>query len=70
MKPALSMVFFISSSLKNETSYEDIFFVYVETSLKNETKVMSVVLVFMSSSLKNETDCSPSPSESSPSSSI
>jgi hypothetical protein len=29
--------FFISSSLKNETTYEDSFFVSVATSLKNET---------------------------------
>jgi hypothetical protein len=51
--------FLISSSLKNETTYEDRnhfedFFVSVATSLKNETEVMSIVLVSMSSSLKNE----------------
>jgi hypothetical protein len=46
--------FLISSSLKNETTYEDSFFVSVETSLKNETEVTSIVLVSMSSSLKNE----------------
>jgi hypothetical protein len=46
--------FLISNSLKNETSYEDSFFVSVETSLKNETEVMSIVLVSVSISLKNE----------------
>jgi hypothetical protein len=47
--------FLISSSLKNETTYEDsFFFISVETSLKNETEVTSIVLVSVSSSLKNE----------------
>jgi hypothetical protein len=46
--------FMISSSLKNETTYEDSFFVSAETSLKNETWVTSIVLVSVSSSLKNE----------------
>jgi hypothetical protein len=46
--------FLISSSLKNETTCEDSFFVSVETSLKNEIEVTSIVLVSMSSSLKNE----------------
>jgi hypothetical protein len=55
MKPALS-IFLISSSLKNETSYEDSFCVSVATSLKNETEVTSIVLVSVSSSLKNETE--------------
>jgi hypothetical protein len=44
----------ISSSLKNETTYEDSFFISVATSLKNETKVTSIVLVSVPSSLKNE----------------
>jgi hypothetical protein len=46
--------FLISSSLKNETTYEDSFFVSMETSIKNEIEVMSIVLVSMSSLLKNE----------------
>jgi hypothetical protein len=46
--------FLISSSLKNETTYKDSFFISVETLLKNETEVTSIVLVSMSSSLKNE----------------
>ena len=46
--------FLISSSLKNETIYEDFFFISVATSLKNETEVTSIVLVSVSSSLKNE----------------
>jgi hypothetical protein len=44
----------ISSSLKNETTFEDSFCVSVATSLKNETEVTSIVLVSVSSSLKNE----------------
>jgi hypothetical protein len=44
----------ISISLKNETTYEDSFFVSVATSLKNETEVTSIVLVYVRSSLKNE----------------
>jgi hypothetical protein len=46
--------FLISSSLKNETYYEDSFLVSLETSLKNETKVTSIVLVSVPISLKNE----------------
>jgi hypothetical protein len=46
--------FLISSSLKNQTTYEDSFFFSVETSLRNETEVTSIVLVSMSSLLKNE----------------
>jgi hypothetical protein len=46
--------FLISSSLKNETTYEDCFSISVATSLKNEIEVMSIVLVYVSSSLKNE----------------
>ena len=46
--------FLISSSLKNETTYEDSVFISVETSLKNETEVKSIILVSVSSSLKNE----------------
>jgi hypothetical protein len=47
-------VFLISRSLKNETTYEDSYFISVETSLKNEIEVVSIVLIFVSSSLKNE----------------
>jgi hypothetical protein len=57
----MSIVFCVSSSLKNETEvfehffdFKDSFFVSVATSLKNETEVTSIVLVSMSSSLKNE----------------
>jgi hypothetical protein len=46
--------FIISSSLKNETTYENRFFISVETLLKNQIEVTSIVLVSMSSSLKNE----------------
>jgi hypothetical protein len=50
--------FLISSSLKNETSFDMriVFCVFVETSLKNETEVTRIVPVFVSSSLKNETE--------------
>ena len=46
--------FLISSSLKNETTYEYSFCVSEATLLKNETEVTSIVLVSVSSSLKNE----------------
>jgi hypothetical protein len=54
MKQTFEHSFLISSSLKNETTYEDSFFVSVATSLKNETEVTSIVLFSVSSSLKNE----------------
>jgi hypothetical protein len=46
--------FLISSSLKNETSYEDSFCIYEATSLKNETEVFEHDFL-ISSSFKNET---------------
>jgi hypothetical protein len=49
--------FLLSSSLKNETTYEDSFCVSAATSLKNETEVLRIVFsVSVATSLKNETD--------------
>ena len=49
--------FLISSSLKNETTFEDSFCVFEETSLNNETEVLRIVFcVSEATSLKNETE--------------